>query len=59
MNGQNIHVSAMKVEVLNTTTAGDCFVGVLASSMNRGLSLEDAMKRATIGAAIACTRAGS
>lgn len=58
-NGQNIRVSAMKVEVLNTTAAGDCFVGVLASSLDRGLSLEDAMKRATIAAAIACTRAGS
>ncbi|MGU3574051.1 ribokinase [Brucellaceae bacterium C25G] len=59
VNGQDIRVAAVKVDVLNTTAAGDCFVGVLAASMDRGLQLEDAMKRAAVAAAIACTRAGS
>jgi len=47
------------VTVVDTTAAGDCFVGVLAAALDRGLSLRAAMRRACIAAALACTRAGS
>ncbi|WP_331375297.1 ribokinase [Sinorhizobium chiapasense] len=59
MNGEEIKVSAMGVDVKDTTAAGDCFVGVLASALDRGLSLEAAMRRASKAAAIACSRPGS
>ncbi|MDK1389894.1 ribokinase [Sinorhizobium sp. 8-89] len=58
-NGKEIRVSAMAVDVKDTTAAGDCFVGVLAAALDRGFSLEDAMRRASKAAAIACSRPGS
>lgn len=54
-----IRVDAMPVEVKDTTAAGDCFVGVLASTLDRGLSLTAAMERASVAAGIACSRTGS
>lgn len=52
-------VSALPVDAVDTTAAGDCFVGVLASALDRGFSLEAAMRRASAAAAIACSRSGS
>ncbi|WJR68782.1 ribokinase [Neorhizobium sp. CSC1952] len=57
--GEEIRVSAMPIDVVDTTAAGDCFVGVLASALDRGLPLEAAMQRAAVAAGIACSRAGS
>jgi ribokinase len=39
--------------------AGDCWCGVLAASLDRGLGVEAAMRRAAAAAAIACTRPGA
>ena len=50
---------AHPVTVVDTTAAGDCFTGVLASALDRGLSLADAMRRAGVAAALCCSRAGS
>jgi ribokinase len=47
------------VTVVDTTAAGDCFVGVLAAALDRGLPLRVAMRRACVAAALACTLAGS
>ncbi|MDK1389782.1 PfkB family carbohydrate kinase [Sinorhizobium sp. 8-89] len=58
-DGREVKVSAMAVNVEDTTAAGDCFVGVLASALDRGLSLEASMRRATRAAGIACSRRGS
>jgi ribokinase len=48
-----------RVEVVDTTAAGDCFVGVLAAALERGASIEAALRRANAAGALACTRAGS
>jgi ribokinase len=45
--------------VADTTGAGDCWCGVLAAALDRGLPLEAAMRRAAAAAAIACTRPGA
>ena len=37
----------------------DCFVGVLAAALDRGLDLPAAMQRASVAAALACTKRGS
>jgi ribokinase len=50
---------AHKVAVVDTTAAGDCFVGVLAAALDRGLALPAALRRANVAAALCCTRAGS
>ncbi len=47
------------VDVVDTTGAGDCFVGVLAASLATGLSLEAALHRANRAAAISVTRQGA
>jgi ribokinase len=59
INGEEVRVPALSVDAVDTTAAGDCFVGVLASALDRGLSLDAAMRRAATAAAIACSRPGS
>ncbi|PDV86059.1 ribokinase [Rhizobium sp. H4] len=59
INGEKVAVQALPVKAVDTTAAGDCFVGVLAAALDRGLSLNAAMRRASKAAAIACTRPGS
>jgi ribokinase len=59
INGEIVRVPALRVDVVDTTAAGDCFVGVLASALDRGIPLDAAMRRAAKAAAIACSRQGS
>ncbi|MCZ8148729.1 MAG: ribokinase [Roseomonas sp.] len=54
-----IAVPAFAITPVDTTGAGDCFCGVLCAALDRGLTLEAAMRRASAAAAIACTRAGA
>ena len=53
------HQKARPVAATDTTAAGDCFVGVLAAGLDRGLDMAGAMERAGVAAGLACTRAGS
>jgi len=50
---------AHRVEVVDTTGAGDTWCGVLAAALDRGMPLEAAMRRANAAAALACTRHGA
>jgi ribokinase len=52
-------VPSMSVKAVDTTGAGDCFVGVLAAAMDRGLELQPAMRRACVAASMACTLVGA
>lgn len=54
-----LHQPAFPVRAVDTTAAGDAFVGVLAAALDRGLGLEAAMRRAAAAAALACTRPGT
>lgn len=47
------------VEPVDTTGAGDCFVGALAASLVQGTGLEDALARANAAAALAVQRPGA
>ncbi len=53
------HQDAMAVAAVDTTAAGDCFVGVLAHRLDGGAGLADAVAAASVAAALCCTRAGS
>ena len=53
------HVPARVVDVVDTTAAGDCFVGVLAAALERGEALPAAVARANTAAALSCARPGS
>ncbi len=50
---------ARTVSVVDTTGAGDCFCGVLAAALDRGLPLAAALGRAGVAASLSCTRAGA
>ncbi|MDR3539032.1 MAG: ribokinase [Acetobacteraceae bacterium] len=52
-------VPARPIVPVDTTAAGDCFVGVLAAALDRGAALGVALQRATVAAAVCCTRSGS
>jgi ribokinase len=53
------HQPAEQIVPVDTTAAGDCFVGVLAHRLDRGETLRSAVQRASIAAALCCTRHGS
>jgi ribokinase len=53
------HEPAEQVQAIDTTAAGDCFVGVLAHRLDRGETLRAAVRRASVAAALCCTRPGS
>lgn len=50
---------AEQVTAVDTTAAGDCFVGVLANQLDSGQDLPASVRRASIAAALCCTRPGS
>jgi ribokinase len=54
-----IHVKGKRVKAVDTTGAGDCFVGSMVFFLNRGQSLLEACKRANECAAISVTRKGT
>ncbi|MFM7626864.1 MAG: ribokinase [Gammaproteobacteria bacterium] len=54
-----IHHPAPQVKVVDTTGAGDCFCGVLAAMLARGLDLATAVPRAVAAASLAVTRIGA
>jgi ribokinase len=58
-SGALVRVAAPAVAALDSTGAGDTFVGYLAAGLLAGYDLERAMGRASIAAAISVTRAGA
>lgn len=58
-DGRQTRCPAQQVKAIDTSGAGDTFVGVFAAAIATGLPVEQAMKAATTAAAIACTRAGT
>ena len=52
-------VGALAVTPVDTTAAGDCFVGVLAASLDRGDGLGAALHRASVAAGLACMKPGA
>lgn len=55
----SLRLPAHPVQVVDTTGAGDCFTGVLAAALDRGMSLLAAAARANQAAALCCTRRGT
>jgi ribokinase len=57
--GGRIEVPALPIEPVDTTGAGDTFVGVLSAALNLGSSLESALRRASAAAGLACLARGA
>ena len=58
-DGQRITYATAEVKVKDTTGAGDCFTGVLAAALDRGLDFPEALWRAMLAATLSCTREGA
>jgi ribokinase len=58
-DGVRIEVPALAIEPVDTTGAGDTFVGVLAAALDLGSTLEAALRRASAAAGLACLACGA
>jgi ribokinase len=54
-----VHVAAPQVNVVDTTGAGDAFVGALAVQRAAGVPLEEAVRFACAAGGLACTQVGA
>lgn len=52
-------IKALPVEVVDTTGAGDAFCGIFAAALQTGLSMTDALHRASVGASLSCLGLGA
>src|SRR5690606_26962306 len=54
-----VTVPALPIRPLDTVGAGDTFCGYFGASLDAGLGLEDALRRAVASASIACLKWGA
>ncbi|OUR80182.1 hypothetical protein A9Q83_01785 [Alphaproteobacteria bacterium 46_93_T64] len=60
VDGANIiKLPALDVSVVDTTAAGDSFIGGFAAALSEGKSLEKSLQFATVVAGLACTKLGA
>jgi ribokinase len=52
-------VPSLPVSPVDTTAAGDTFVGNLAAALDRGAPIQEALRWAAVGAGLSCTREGA
>lgn len=58
--GSPLAVDALPLDrVVDTTAAGDCFVGALACALSDGEALDAALRFASVAGGLACTRPGA
>ena len=57
--GGRVDIPALAVEAIDTTGAGDTFVGVLAAGLDQGLALKPALHRASAAAGLTCLAQGA
>ncbi len=57
--GEEIGVPAFKVDPVDTTGAGDCFIGYVAAGLDQGVEIRDAMRLGAAASAIQVTRHGT
>ena len=52
-------IDPLPVSPVDTTGAGDAFIGILAAALERGVPLPDALRRGSVGAGLCCTEWGT
>ena len=57
--GEVLDQPAIPVAALDATGAGDCFIGVFAAALDRGVNVAQALRRANVAAALSVMRRGS
>ena len=56
---EHIDVPAFKVDPVDTTGAGDCFIGYVVAGLDQGLEAREAMRLGSAASAIQVTRHGT
>lgn len=51
--------TSLEIEPVDTTGAGDAFVGIFAAALDQGDELRSALQKASVGAGLACTGLGA
>ena len=59
IGGERVAVAAKRVKAVDTTAAGDTYIGYFLAARQRGLPLKTSMEKATEAAAICVTHAGA
>lgn len=57
--GHVLQQKAYKIDVVDTTAAGDTFCGALVAALSRGTSLQLSLGEASAASALACTKLGA
>ncbi len=57
--GERVHLPPFPVRAVDTTGAGDAFIGSLATFLGEGLAEHEAVRRANLYAALSATRVGT
>ncbi len=58
-DGNELHIPAYSVKAVDSTAAGDCFVGALAVRLSEGKPLAESIQFASAAASISVTREGA
>jgi ribokinase len=58
-DGGRLEIPALAVDAVDTTGAGDTFVGVLGAGLDQGLALRAALRRGSAAAGLACLAPGA
>jgi ribokinase len=58
-DGSRLEMPALAIEPVDTTGAGDTFVGVLAAGLDQGITLPVTLRRASAAAGLACLARGA
>jgi ribokinase len=58
-DGSRLEVPALPIEAVDTTGAGDTFVGALAAALDSGIPLAAGLRRASAAAGLACLAQGA
>ncbi len=58
-DGTRLHLPAHPAEIVDTTGAGDAFLGAMAAGLAEGLGMAEALRCAVVAGALACGRLGA
>ncbi len=58
-HGHVLQQKAYKIEVVDTTAAGDTFCGALVAALERGAPMQQCLQEASAASALACTKLGA
>lgn len=58
-HGRMFSVPALKIKPVDTIGAGDAFVGYFCAALDKGQTIEEALRSASIAGSLACTKIGA